>query len=153
MDNIQEYTEEIQEMFLKFLVSDPELFVRVNNIVEPYMFNKKYQDTVKFLKQHSTEYSSIPTIDQITATTGVELERIEGITENHSDWFLDSFEKFCRHKEVIGSNSYLFWSVRKRIFIWKSWPFDFYWIFFSLMGLLKQHFRTYSPFSILLSNV
>ena len=50
MDNIQEYTEEIQEMFLKFLVSDPELFVRVNNIVEPYMFNKKYQDTVKFLK-------------------------------------------------------------------------------------------------------
>ena len=55
MDNITEYTEEIQEMFLKFLVSDPELFVRVNNIVEPYMFNRKYQDTVQFLKQHSTE--------------------------------------------------------------------------------------------------
>ena len=35
MDNITEYTEEIQEMFLKFLVNDPELFVRVNNIVEP----------------------------------------------------------------------------------------------------------------------
>ena len=92
MDNITEYTEEIQEMFLKFLVSDPELFVRVNNIVEPYMFNRKYQDTIKFLKQHSTEYSSIPTIDQISATTGVELERIEGITENHTEWFLDSFE-------------------------------------------------------------
>ena len=100
MDNITEYTEEIQEMFLKFLVSDPELFVRVNNIVEPYMFNRKYQDTVQFLKQHSTEYSSIPTIDQITATTGVELERIEGITENHTEWFLDSFERFCRHKAL-----------------------------------------------------
>ena len=100
MDNITEYTEEIQEMFLKFLVSDPELFVRVNNIVEPYMFNRKYQDTIKFLKQHSTEYSSIPTIDQISATTGVELERIEGITENHTEWFLDSFEQFCRHKAL-----------------------------------------------------
>ena len=100
MDNITEYTEEIQEMFLKFLVSDPELFVRVNNIVEPYMFNRKYQDTVQFLKQHSTEYSSIPTIDQITATTGVELERIEGITEIHTEWFLDSFVRFCRHKAL-----------------------------------------------------
>ena len=100
MDNIENYTEEIQEMFLNFLVTDTELFVRVNNIVEPYMFNRKYQDTVKFLKQHSTEYSSIPTIDQITATTGVELERIEGITENHTEWFLDSFERFCRHKAL-----------------------------------------------------
>ena len=98
MDNIENYTEEIQEMYLNFLITDPELFVRVNNIVEPYMFNKKYQDAVKFLKQHSAEYSAIPTIDQIKATTGLELERIEGITSNHSDWFLDSFERFCRHK-------------------------------------------------------
>ena len=100
MDNIENYTEEIQEMYLNFLVTDPELFVRVNNIVEPYMFNKKYQDAVKFLKQHSEEYSAIPTIDQIKATTGLELERIDGITSNHSDWFLDSFERFCRHKAL-----------------------------------------------------
>ena len=80
MDNIQDYNEEIQEMFLNFLITDPELFVRVNNIVEPYMFNKKYQDTATFLKQHSAEYSAIPTIDQIKATTGIELERIDGIT-------------------------------------------------------------------------
>ena len=100
MDNIENYTEEIQEMYLNFLVTDPELFVRVNNIVEPYMFNKKYQDAVKFLKQHSEEYRAIPTIDQIKATTGLELERIDGITSNHSDWFLDSFERFCRHKAL-----------------------------------------------------
>ena len=100
MDNIENYTEEIQEMFLNFLVTDPELFVRVNNIVEPYMFNKRFQDTVKFIQQHSAEYSSIPTIDQIKATTNVELERIEGLTSNHTDWFLDSFERFCRHKAL-----------------------------------------------------
>ena len=98
MDNIENYTEEIQEMYLNFLITDPELFVRVNNIVEPYMFNKRFQNTVVFLKQHTAEYSAIPTIDQIKATTGVELERIEGLTSNHSDWFLDSFERFCRHK-------------------------------------------------------
>jgi replicative DNA helicase len=96
----QEYTEEVQELFLRFLVSDPELFVRVNNIVEPYMFNKKFQDAVKFLKDHTTEYNSIPTIDQISATTNVDLERVENITDNHIEWFLDSLETFCRHKAL-----------------------------------------------------
>ena len=53
MDNIQEYTEEIQQLFLNFLITDPELFVRVNNIIEPYMFNRKFQSAVKFLKEHA----------------------------------------------------------------------------------------------------
>ena len=100
MDQIQDYNEEIQQLFLNFLVTDPELFVRVNGIIEPYMFNKKFQATVKFLKDHATDYSSIPTIDQISATTNVDLERIEGVNDNHVDWFLDSFERFCRHKAL-----------------------------------------------------
>ena len=64
------------------------------------MFNKKFQATVKFLKDHATDYSSIPTIDQISATTNVDLERIDGVNDNHVDWFLDSFERFCRHKAL-----------------------------------------------------
>ncbi len=99
MDN-QEYTEEIQELFLRFIVSDPELFVRVNTIVQPYMFNKRFQKTVEFIQEHTTQYNAIPTIDQISATTGVELERVDGMSDNHTDWFLDSIEKFCRHKAL-----------------------------------------------------
>lgn len=97
---MQEYTEEIQELYLKFLVTDPELFIRVSNIVKPDMFNRRFRDTVGFLQDHANEYNSIPTIDQITAKTGVELERIDGINENHIEWFLDNFEQFCRHKAL-----------------------------------------------------
>ena len=97
---MQEYTEEIQELFLKFLVTDPELFVRVSNIVQPDMFLRKFRDTVGFLQDHANEYNSIPTIDQITAKTGIELERIDGINDNHVEWFLDNFENFCRHKAL-----------------------------------------------------
>ena len=97
---MQEYTEEIQELYLKFLVTDPELFIRVSNIVQPEMFNRRFRETVGFLQDHANEYNSIPTIDQITAKTGVELERIEGINENHIEWFLDNFEQFCRHKAL-----------------------------------------------------
>ena len=39
-------------------------------------------------------------LTQIKATTGIELERIDGITANRPDWFLDSFERFCRHKAL-----------------------------------------------------
>lgn len=94
------YTTEIQELFLRFIVSDPELFVRVNTIVEPYMFDKKFQKTITFLQEHTTEYNAIPTIDQIEATTGLLLERVDGISDNHTDWFLDSIERFCRHKAL-----------------------------------------------------
>ena len=97
---MQEYTEEIQELYLKFLVTDPELFIRVSNIVQPDMFNRRFRETVGFLQDHANEYNSIPTIDQITAKTGVELERIDGINENHIEWFLDNFEQFCRHKAL-----------------------------------------------------
>ena len=75
------YTTEIQELFLRFIVSDPELFVRVNTIVEPYMFDKKFQKAITFLQEHTTEYNAIPTIDQIEATTGLLLERVNGISE------------------------------------------------------------------------
>ena len=94
------YTPEIQELFLRFIVSDPELFVRVNTIVRPYMFDKKFQKAITFVQEHTTEYNAIPTIDQIEATTGLLLERVEGISDNHTDWFLDSLERFCRHKAL-----------------------------------------------------
>ena len=34
MSDIKDYGEDIQELFLRFLVTDPDVFVRVNNIVE-----------------------------------------------------------------------------------------------------------------------
>ena len=53
MSEIKDYGEDIQELFLRFLVTDPDVFVRVNTIVEPYMFNRKFRDAVTFLKDHA----------------------------------------------------------------------------------------------------
>ena len=64
MSDIKEYGEDIQELFLRFLVTDPDVFVRVNSIVQPYMFNRKYREAVEFLKDHAGKYASIPTLEQ-----------------------------------------------------------------------------------------
>jgi archaellum biogenesis ATPase FlaH len=87
-------------MFLRFLISDPTLFSRCQNIVDPGYFNRKFRPSVELLQNHSTEFNSIPTLEQIQAVGGVELLPIENITPDHHNWFLREFETFCRHKAL-----------------------------------------------------
>ena len=100
MSDIKEYGEDIQELFLRFLVTDPDVFVRVNSIVQPYMFNRKYREAVEFLKDHAGKYASIPTLEQLEAVNGIKLKPVEDVHESHMNWFMDEFETFCRHKAL-----------------------------------------------------
>jgi replicative DNA helicase len=100
MSDIKQYTDDIQELFLRFLVSSPDLFARCQNIVESEYFSKKYQPAVNLLKSHSTDYNSLPTLEQIAAVGNLKLERIENVTPDHENWFLAEFETFCRHKAL-----------------------------------------------------
>ena len=98
--DIKDYNEDVQEMFLRFLISDPSLFSRCQNIVEPEFFNRKFRPSVELLQNHSTEFNSIPTLEQIQAVGGIDLLPIENITPDHHNWFLREFETFCRHKAL-----------------------------------------------------
>tara|TARA_B100001057_G_scaffold403414_1_gene415699 strand:+ start:30501 stop:31886 length:1386 start_codon:yes stop_codon:yes gene_type:complete len=100
MSDIKDYGEDIQELFLRFLVTDPDVFVRVNNIVQPYMFNRKYREAVEFLKEHANKYNSIPTLEQLEAVNGIDLKPVEDVHESHMNWFMDEFEQFCKHKAL-----------------------------------------------------
>jgi len=82
------------------LISDPSLFSRCQNIVEPEFFNRKFRPSVELLQNHSTEFNSIPTLVQIQAVGGIDLLPIENITPDHHNWFLREFETFCRHKAL-----------------------------------------------------
>ena len=100
MSDLNNYNEETQELFLKFLISDPDLFSRCANIVEPDYFNMKYRSAVKLFQSHATDFNAIPTPEQVSAASGVSIEPIENITSDHHDWFLREFETFCRHKAL-----------------------------------------------------
>ena len=100
MSEIKEYTDDIQELFVKFLISDADLFARCQNIVNSSYFNRKFKSTVDLLKSHSEKYNSIPTLDQINAVGGLNLEQIANVTPDHQNWFMDEFETFCRHKAL-----------------------------------------------------
>ena len=53
MADIKEYNEETQELFLRFLLSDKDLFARCQNIVKPEYFNLKYRKAVDLFVSHS----------------------------------------------------------------------------------------------------
>ena len=100
MSDIKEYNEETQELFLRFLLSDKDLFARCQNIVKSEYFNLKYRKAVDLFVSHSTHHNAIPTPEQVSAVAGVQLEPIPNVTPDHHNWFMNEFETFCRHKAL-----------------------------------------------------
>jgi len=95
-----EYSEDIQRLFLEFLASDKELVARCTSILDPAFFHRTLQPTAEFIKKFVDEYGAIPSVEQIHATTGVQLKGVGVISEEHQKWFLDEFEQFSKHKAL-----------------------------------------------------
>jgi replicative DNA helicase len=101
MSETKEYTAELQQLFIEFLVQDKDLFLRVNNILEASYFNRPLRKTVQFLQEHVASYGALPTNDQISALTGIKLAGIgDTVDDRHKSWFIDEFESFCKHKAL-----------------------------------------------------
>jgi len=97
---VKEFKENLQKLFLGFLISDKELYVRVQSLVVPTYFNNKLRPTVEFINKHADEYNSMPTIDQIKAKTEIGLELDAEVTARHKEWFLDEFQDFAKFKAL-----------------------------------------------------
>lgn len=96
----EEYSVELQKLFIEFLQSDRELFVRCNAILDSEYFDRSLRPAVRFIQEHVENYGDMPTLNQLKVTTGVELQDMRDETESHQKWFLDEFEKFSRYKAL-----------------------------------------------------
>lgn len=95
-----EYSRDIQEVFIRMMITDYSLFTRVSNIMNPDNFDKSLKATVRFLREYSEKYNSLPTSTQIHATTGVLIDSIPNMRESDGEWFLDEFESFTKRQEL-----------------------------------------------------
>lgn len=101
MANLQSYGLDIQELFLRFLVTDDQLFARSRNIINPLYFSHKFQPAVRFLVEYSHNHNAVPELEEIYAVTGTKIEKLDRIfTGDQTDWFLETFETFCKHKAL-----------------------------------------------------
>lgn len=100
-DDQRYYTPEIENLYITFFITEPELFVRCLNIINPDHYqNSINKKTVRFLQEHADQYAVLPTIAQIKAVTGKDVEKDTEAVDGHKEWFLDNYETFARHREI-----------------------------------------------------
>ena len=96
----KDYNPDLQKLFLEMMLHDAGSYVRVQNIYNEVNFDRSLRAVAKFIKEHSEKHKTLPNLDQIRATTGVELRPVPDLNEGHTSWFLEEFENFTKQKEL-----------------------------------------------------
>ena len=55
---LKEFNAEVQELFLRMIVTNAELYVRVTNIFNPENFDRKLRPVAEFMVEHTVQYAS-----------------------------------------------------------------------------------------------
>ncbi len=97
---LKEYNTDVQELFLRMMVTNAELYTRVMNIMNPQNFDRRLRPVAEFIVEHTTKYSIMPDPTQIRATTSETIEHIPELDQGHYDWFLEEFEAFTKRQEL-----------------------------------------------------
>lgn len=82
------------------MLTNAELFTRVNNIFNSDNFDKTLRPVANFISEHTQKYNTMPDPSQISAATGLDLPLVPELTDGHYDWFLEEFEKFTKRQEL-----------------------------------------------------
>ena len=97
---IKEYTADLQKLFIEMMMQDASSYVRVQNIYNPDNFDRSLRAVAEFIKTHTDSHKTLPSYEQIKATTGVELKPVPELNEGHYDWFMQEFEGFTKRQEL-----------------------------------------------------
>jgi KaiC/GvpD/RAD55 family RecA-like ATPase len=95
----KDYNSEVQKLFLEMMLQDSQNFVRVQNIYNSENFDRSLRDTAKFIAEYSDKYKTLPSPEQISATTGTTLKPDAAMHE-HTEWFINEFENFTKRQEL-----------------------------------------------------
>ena len=96
----KDYSPDLQKLFIEMMLQDAQSYVRVQNIYNPENFDRSLREVAKFIKEHSDNHKTLPTIEQVKAVTGTELKHVPDLTEDHYNWFMTEFEGFTKRQEL-----------------------------------------------------
>ena len=97
---MQDFNQEIQKLFLEMFISDAEAFVRCQGIFESENFDQQLRDGAEFISKYVDEYKVMPELEIVNTSCGTKLKDASSIGQEHTDWLLDTFEQFSRHKAL-----------------------------------------------------
>ena len=97
---MEEYNIDVQKLFLEMMLNDAQSYVRIQNIFNVKNFHQSLQPVAKMIKDHSSNYSTLPDRKQIKVVTGIDLLPIDDLNDGHYAWFMEEFESFTRRQEL-----------------------------------------------------
>jgi len=97
---MQDYTFDVQKLYIEMFLADAESFARAQNIFDSINFDRKLQPIAKFIKEYVEEYKVMPEVDQVNAQSEIKFKSAKDLDPSHFNWLLDEFETFSRHKAL-----------------------------------------------------
>jgi len=97
MANKTDYNLEVQTLYLEMFLSDAESFARCQNIFDPENFDRRLEETARFIHQYVDQYKVMPEPIIVNSALGTTLKKLDLPAENY-EWLLDQFEQFSRHR-------------------------------------------------------
>jgi len=92
--------EDGQRLYMNAMLSNPELFARVNNIVKPSFFDPHLAKGVKFMQEYFMENRGVPATSIFTAATKIPTEQIP-IARHDVEFMAEQIASFCKFQACI----------------------------------------------------
>ena len=97
---LKEYDINVQRLFLEMMLQDAQSYVRVQNIYNPENFDRSLRPAAEFIRKHSNDHKTMPVLEQVAAATGIKLQHIPDLNEDHFNWLMEEFEAFTKRQEL-----------------------------------------------------
>src|SRR5210317_125880 len=94
------YDYEVQKIYLEMMLNDAETFVRCQGIFDHTLFDRKLQDAAQFINEYTKQYNVMPDYETVNASCRTDLKKPHEVKEGHTQWLMDDFESFTRHKAL-----------------------------------------------------
>lgn len=96
-----DYNKDFQELFIRALITDSELFTKVQPILKDEYFEPQLRKTVSAIIEMVENYNTLPTEEQLYAKTGLEIQKIDSAFDNEQrKFYVDEIEKFCKNRAL-----------------------------------------------------
>lgn len=98
--NVPLMDEDAQRLYINAMISNPELFARVNNLVQPSYFDPHLAKGVAFIQQYFNEYRAVPNESVFKAATKLGTEKVH-LPKQDILFVSEQIAEFCKFQACI----------------------------------------------------
>jgi len=102
-ETTEDWSAAVQMALLEYLIADNDAYARARTIIKPDYFDDHLKPAVRTIVGYADKNHVLPHPSQIKALCGIAVERFPEPGSQHTGWFLEQFERFCRYKALENS--------------------------------------------------